>query len=119
MTNGSCHSTQESNVHTWETPASSARCAQSTTCRAGGSVCITTATSISVPPSGEVLAQATGDVAAVPRLAGVATLVDDRPAPGEHGVHPAGDPHPLVAGVVDRHVVRARRDGLFRHRVVD
>src|SRR4051812_35572912 len=49
MTNGSCHSTCESNVHTWLKPAASARLASSTTPRAGGSHCSTTPTSMPSP----------------------------------------------------------------------
>src|SRR5262245_16384515 len=46
MTNGSCHSTCESNVHTWLKPAPSARCARRTTSFAGGSHWNTTPKSI-------------------------------------------------------------------------
>src|SRR5688500_19576519 len=46
MTNGSCHSTCESNVHTWLKPARSARCASVTRSRAGGSHWKTTPKSI-------------------------------------------------------------------------
>src|SRR4029453_1879969 len=49
MTNGSCHSTWESNVHTWLKPAASAFFASSTTPIAGGSHCRTTPTSIGSP----------------------------------------------------------------------
>ena len=50
-TNGSCHSTGESNTHTWVKPFASARLARSTTRRAGGSVCNTTPKSMIPLPS--------------------------------------------------------------------
>src|SRR3954454_6597175 len=49
MTNGSCHSTCESNVHTWLKPGASACFASSTTPIAGGSHCSTTPTSMPSP----------------------------------------------------------------------
>ena len=51
MTNGSCHSTWESNTHTWVKPFASARLASSTTRPAGGLVCNTTPKSTHPAPS--------------------------------------------------------------------
>src|SRR4029453_18948905 len=49
MTNGPCHSTWESNVHTWLKPAASACLASSTSPSAGGPHCSTTPTSMPSP----------------------------------------------------------------------
>src|SRR5580698_10333623 len=121
MTKGSCHRTQESNVQTWLKPPASASRARSTTAVAGGSVCRTRpiSTAGSYPGLPEMLGELPPDESAVARLARVGAAGDDLPAAGEHSVDAAGDPHALVARVVDRHVVRLGGDDLLGGRVVD
>src|SRR5580704_17690749 len=131
MTNGSCHSTCESQVQPWEKPASSARCIIAITPLAGGLVCSTTPKSM-IPPKKkdlytervgsclqQVLIQSAGEERAVARMALVCAVVDDHAAAGQGGHHPAGDLHTLVGGVVHVHVVGGRGQRLPRLRVVD
>ncbi len=55
----------------------------------------------------------------MPGRAPVLPVVDHDPPARQHRPHPAGDLPALVAGVVDVHVVRRRRQHLRRGRVVD
>src|ERR1051326_5803828 len=103
MTNGSCHSTQESNVQIWLKPPWSARTARSVTRRHGGSVWSTKPMSIK-PPSPEVLALATGQEASPSRLAVPLSVADQDLAAGHDDGRPALDLPALVGGVVHRHV---------------
>src|SRR5947207_7968003 len=99
MTNGSCQSTCESNVHTWLKPAASARFASSTTPSAGGSFCSTTP--MSMPPSSEqVVGEAAAQISATPGPAGVFAAGADHLAAGQDGVYPAGDLPTLPGGVI-------------------
>src|SRR5579875_4183633 len=107
MTNGSCHRTQESKVHTWLKPAASARLAVSTTRRAGGSVCSTTPMSI-WHPLPQVLAGAARQEPAAPGRSVPRAAVHEDLAAGQHGGHRALHLAALVGGVVDRHVVGGR-----------
>src|ERR1700679_1797742 len=111
MTNGSCHSTCESNVHPYRKPRSSASHIRSTTAAAGGSVCSTSPKSICAPPGWlrQVLAGLAAQEAAVARGPAVLAAGDDDPAPGQHGVHPAGDLHALVRRVIHVHVMGGGR----------
>src|SRR3954469_19609066 len=98
MTNGSCHSTCESNVHTWLKPAASAFLASSTTSRAGGSFCRTTPMSIlwfllwGFPPrvnsrlSEQIVGEAALDVPASAGAPGVLAAGRDHLAAGHHRV---------------------------------
>src|SRR5690349_1832439 len=116
MTYGSSHSRCESNVHTYEKPASSACLARSTTRHAGGLHCSTTPKSTAAL-SGQVRGQAAADEPAVPCPPGeLAVGENDRPA-REHGVDPAGDVEALVRRVVHVHVVRVHADDRARRRV--
>src|SRR6187549_3890614 len=103
MTNGSCQSRCESNVHTWLNPYVSAWRASSTVREAGGFVCSTTPKSMDVLSleevvrgrSEQVLGEPAWHVLAVTRAAAVARLVHhDRPA-GDHDVHVPVDLVPL------------------------
>src|SRR6266545_7100216 len=119
MTNGSCHSTCESNVQPYRKPSPSARCMVSTTPRNGGSVCRTTPKSICAPVgSDQVLGQATAQELAVAGAAVVLAAVDHQLTAGQHGPHLPGDRQPLIGRVVHVHVVRARRQDLGGLRVV-
>src|SRR5580704_648472 len=106
MTNGSCHSTCESQVQPWEKPASSARCIIAITPLAGGLVCSTTPKSM-IPPrktgterSGsqleQVLIQPAGEERSVARIALVSAVVDHHVAAAQGGLHPAGDLQALI-----------------------
>src|SRR4051812_44402687 len=109
MTNGSCHSKCESNVHTWLNPCVSAWRASSTVREAGGFVCSTTPKSMGDPSVGgllqevllqEVLRQTTRHVLAVALAAAIARLVDHDLAPRHHDVHVPVDLIALPRGVV-------------------
>src|SRR5215467_6634839 len=118
MTNGSCHSTLESNVQTWLNPPRSARAASSATRLHGGSVCSTKPISIK-PPSPEVLALAPGQEPALPGLAVPLTITDQDLAAGHHHAGPALYLPALVGGVVHRHVVRLGGQHVPQRRIVD
>src|SRR5690242_14543815 len=117
MTNGSCHSTCESNVHTWLKPAASAFLARSTTASAGGSFCSTTPMSTALP-SEQVVREAARDVLAAPGPPGVLAAAGDHLAAGQHGVDLAVDLPALPGGVVHVHVVRLDADPGAAVRVV-
>src|ERR1700742_1298435 len=111
MTNGSCHSTCESNVQPYEKPRPSAARMVSTTALAGGSVCRTTPKSMS-RSSVQVLRQLPREELSVAGAAVVLAALDEHATPRQHRVHPAGDPHALVRRVVHVHVVRLDGQGL-------
>src|SRR6266702_6989106 len=118
MTNGSCHSTQESNVQTWMKPPRSARAASSATRLHGGSVWSTRPISIKSPLP-EVLAFAPGKELAPPRLPVPPSVADQDLAAGHDDGRPALHLPALVGGVVHRHVVRVRGQHVPQRRVVD
>src|SRR5215470_4230385 len=118
MTNGSCHSTEESNVQTWLNPPSSARAASSTTRLAGGSVCSTTPMSI-WPPLSQVLAFAARQEAPASCPPVPLPVTDDDLTARQHGTHPALHLPALIGRVVHRHVVRLRGQHVPQRRIVD
>src|SRR5579863_6752025 len=85
---------------------------------AGGSVCRTTPMSMTVLLS-QALRELARHKAAVTSLSKVGTFVDDLASTGEHRVYAPVDPHALITGVVDCHVMCLGRDGLDRSRIVD
>src|SRR5215813_5654443 len=107
MTNGSCHSTLESNVQTWLNPPRSARAASSVTRLHGGSVCSTKPISIKAPLS-QVLGFTAGQEPAPPRLAVPLSVADQDLTAGQHRADAALHLRTLIRGVVHRHVVRFR-----------
>src|ERR1700679_3576810 len=103
MTNGSCHSTCESNVQTWLYPAASARRATSMTCWAGGSFCSTRP--ISMVPLPQVLTGSAGQVLAAPGRTVPFPVLDQDVPPRQHRLNLALHLAPLIGRVVHRHVV--------------
>src|SRR5262245_66041453 len=99
MTNGSCHSTQESNVQTWLKPPRSARAASSVTRLHGGFVCSTKPISIN-PPSSQVLALTAGQEPSPPRPAVPLSAGYQHLTAGKHRGEAARNLPALVGGVV-------------------